>query len=748
MTIPTRDLPRVAWRRIVRELHTRLAPRSPQTIEVGTEIEQIAARLREREWPRFFGFFPEQARLILRFFPELWSLTLDEADRIMQHRFDILGSGPTDLGNPIDWHTDFVHGHTWPVEHHTRIELTREGGGFDVKVPWELSRFHHALRLGQAHLYTGENAYAQEIVDQITDWIEANPYEFGVNWAGPMDVAIRAVNWIWAYYMIIESDALTEDFLALWLTSIRQHGEYLLGHLEDGWPRTNHLIADLAGLAYLGILFPEFPESAKWRAAGLGRLWEEIERQVHPDGMVYEASTSYHRLVTEIALSVAALALVNGIVLPAVVRARLASMLDVIMAYSQPDGTAPIIGDADDGRFHPLTIHDNPTRMANDHRHLLGLGSVILERDAPGWAGYVDAARHGWALGAGWEWQDALWFFTQDAAARYTDMITAVTSRPEGVALREWVDVQPGIRVRARALSLKPISIHDVTASRGFEASGLYVLREGDFHMTVDAGDIGQDGAGGHAHNDTLGITLTAYGRPFLIDPGSYTYTADPKARNRFRRTDAHNVLQVNESEINHVPESPFRLGDDARVRVHHWIAQPSYDLFDASHDGYARGKPGVIHRRQIWFDKTAGLWLLHDELTPASADDKGAEVDAALWFHFVQLRIHIDRLHNTVHTDASPGANLTLLPLGEFPLAAELGASWIAPRYGVRQKAPVAKFTGRVRLPADLVLMLYPHFGQIDVTAARLAGRTALMNMKQAFSPSRQRRRGLAGRG
>ncbi len=744
-SIPAQEVARAAWRRILREVRARTAPRKPRPIKIGSSIQELAAQFPMRQSPRFFALLPEHAALISQFLPDAYWTTLEQAEQIKKHCFDLLGSGLIELGAEINWHRDFKSGHTWPLEHHSRLTLSSSRGGFDVKVPWELSRFHHGVRLGQAYLYTLDESFAQEIVNQIGHWIEANPYEFGVNWAGPMDVAIRVVNWIWSIYCVIESHALTPDFLAKWLVSLQQHGEYLHKHLEDGWPRTNHLIANLTGLAYLGILFPEFPEAAKWKEISLARLWEELERQIYPDGLSYEASTSYHRLVTEMFLSVAALCLVNGMELPEVVRARLGLMLDAIMHYTQPDGLAPQIGDAANDRLHILSVHTDPVRTAQDHRHLLALGSLVLERELDDWAGFVDPTERGWSLAAGPEWQDAFWFFTSDAAARYSDILTRITPRPD-VHPDDWVQVTPGMRVRARVLPRHPIPTNSFATSREFEASGLYVLRHGDgFHMTIDAGDVGQQGAGGHAHNDTLSLTLCAYGITFLIDPGSYLYTADPEMRNTFRGTAYHNTLQVGKEEINRLPDREmFRLSDDARVTLHRWVSQDGYDLFDASHDGYARLEVGVTHRRQVWFDKTAGLWILHDQVLPTTKrggeDGTGTEnpeIDLTVSFHFAPFPVRLDRTNNAIQCETGNGnGNLLILPLGDFPLRASLEDAWYSPRYGVRERAPVAKFVGRVKLPADLVLLLYPHHGTPDIQTARGAGRTALLNLRKTLSP------------
>lgn len=675
---PLREVPRLLWRRLRREVHARTAPRQPHPLRPHASAQALAARLHERAAPRFFGPLAAHAALIAEQFPEVRTLVIAQAEAARAHRFDLLGSGEVDLGPQINWHADFKSGHVWPLEHHTRLILTAPQGGFDVKVPWELSRFHHVLRLGQAYLLTGEEAYAQEVVDQVAHWIAANPCEFGVNWAGPMDVAIRAVNWLWAYHLIAGAAALTPDFLTLWLASLCQHGDYLLAHLEDGWPRTNHLIANLVGLLYLGLLLPEFPRAARWRRVGW-RLWGELLRQVLPDGVDDEASLPYHRLVAEMALHAAALCALNGLAVPQGARDRLAAMLEVIAACTQPDGTAPIIGDADDGRLLPLGAHADPDRAASDYRYLLALGSLVLDDAPPTWA----------AL-AGDQWQDALWCFGAEALARY------------------------GAAQHRRAPTL---------SSCAFPQGGLYVMRHADLHLTLRAGGVGQEGVGGHAHNDVFSLTL-AVGRPLLIDPGSYTYTANPQVRNTFRSTAYHNTLQVEGEEINRLSPDPFRLHADARVSVHRWISTPHFDFFDGSHDGYARLEAGVIHRRRVWFDKTAGLWIVHDGLIPVG---KAAQVEVALWFHFAPLRVRIEVAHNALRTADTKGTNLLILPLGDFPLRAALEMGQYAPRYGIGRIAPVAKFGGRVKLPAEWALLLYPFRKHLDLEAAREAGQAAL---------------------
>ena len=73
----------------------------------------------------------------------------ERADEICAHRFDLLGSGPTELGPEIDWHTDFKTGRRWPLRHSSLLPVAY-GDGSDIKVPWELSRCQHLPLLAAA----------------------------------------------------------------------------------------------------------------------------------------------------------------------------------------------------------------------------------------------------------------------------------------------------------------------------------------------------------------------------------------------------------------------------------------------------------------------------------------------------------------------------------------------------------------------------------------------------------------------
>ena len=336
-----------------------------------------------RNLPPFFFNSDDRDRIvetIKKEYPEAIEQTINDANEICNHIFDLLGSGKTELGKEIDWHLDFKSGFRWnPKTYYlwTGKHVTLDAPS-DVKVPWELSRCQHFVTLGKAYWYIGDEKYAEEFINQIESWIANNPIELGVNWACTMDVAIRAVNWIWGYYFFCDSQSLTKEFKIKFFKSLFLHGRHIINNLEFGQIRGNHYLSDIVGLVYLGILFQESKEGKKWLEKGLSALEEEMKFQVYPDGVDFEGSISYHRLVTELFFSTTLLCLKNGMDFPQWYKDRLEKMIEFVMYYTKPDGTTSQLGDNDDGRLHILANYGNWNKL--DHRYLLSAGAILFKR--------------------------------------------------------------------------------------------------------------------------------------------------------------------------------------------------------------------------------------------------------------------------------------------------------------------------------------------------------------------------------
>jgi len=488
--------------------------------------------------------------------------TVGEAEDILRAgRWPLLGLGALDFGADVDWLRDPLSGARWPLEYHADVRLAR-GDGSDVRVLWELNRLAHLSTLARAYAFTRDARFAAGCFRQLRSWRAQNPLGFGPNWACAMEVALRAVNLLAAFRLL--APALDPETLSFVLALLDEHAAHVRRNLEFSHVRTsNHYLTDVAGLFWVGVCLPELEDAGGWRAWAASELPREMERQVLEDGADWEASTGYHRYVSELFLCSFVLARENGIDFGERYRLRLRSMLEYSRAVLRPDGRAPLVGDADGGRFLPLS-----QRAADEHAYLLSVGAVVF--DEPRFKVTPEAP------------PELFWLSGTEGVRRHGAM-------PEAPA--------PG--------------------SQAFRHAGTYVLRAGDDYLLLNASGAGLGGRGSHAHNDALGVEVSAGGACFVRDPGTFVYTADLGERHRFRSTAYHSTVEVDGREQNSVGEQlPFVIGDEARPRLVRWEDDESHTLAAAEHSGYAGSPAGAVtHRRSVFFDKRARFWLIEDAL-------------------------------------------------------------------------------------------------------------------------------------
>ena len=276
----------------------------------------------------------ERIRSINQASPRHKEQTVAAATQILDHQFDILGSGLVSLGEQIDWQRDFKSGIRWrndvvypawnwrKVDDLAATEIFR--GHFysvddasDLKVPWDLSSFFHLPTLGEAFLQTGDQRYASELIDQLNDWHVNNPYPRGVNWTCAMVAGIRLANMMFALRLVEpESFPFAAEFGVL---SILRHLKFILDFLEvdqDG-RRNNHYVNNLVGLGIGAVEIANSELGSSLLDFAFEELKREILTQFSEDGTNYEGSIPYQRFATESIVVTAILLERNGRQMPA-----------------------------------------------------------------------------------------------------------------------------------------------------------------------------------------------------------------------------------------------------------------------------------------------------------------------------------------------------------------------------------------------------------------------------------------------
>jgi hypothetical protein len=605
--------------------------------------------------------------------PPLQSAALhlrEEADHVRAHKIDLLGSGLAELGPQIDWHTDFKSGYRWPADLYEDLEVTRLDDQSDAKVPWELSRCHHLLTLARAATLFEDERYALEFEAQLSAWLDANPPGIGINWVTPMEVAIRAVNLVWAVSTLGEWRPLEPQLYDRLITALRWHGRHISANLE-GTPylRSNHYLADILGLLVLGTTLVGEPQADRWFTFASCAFEREIRRQVYEDGVSFEGSLAYHGLVLEMFVVAASIAASAGRPFSEPFKERLRQMTEVSRTLRHPNGRIPLFGDQDSGRILPEGFGRPPT-----HDNLLWLASAVIGETRP-LQGRVDP--------------EVAWTFGADAWRRAAELPPA---RPVGAA--------------------------------AFPYGGLFILRSRRAHLAIRCGDVGQNGSGGHSHNDMLSFELSLDGVPLIVDSGTFAYTFDVAARNQFRSTRAHNTLVVDGQEVHPIDaHRVFELRRFARPRVGAVDLEGGTLHFTGSHDGYRRLREPVIHTRRF------SLMVATDEI---HVDDQlaGTGVHHAESFLHFAAGTSLRRTGDGTFEFEAQGVRAMLSFHGFDAGSVQVSDDWVSDRYGVRERAHVLIARRRGRTPLSFGYSVTPESAPRETRSAtaetsfsRLAG-------------------------
>ncbi len=423
----------------------------------------------------------------------------------------------------IDWHKDFRSGYVWEEsQFYLNVKVAPEPG-VEIKIPRELSRFQHIGLLASGSLFESSHEFLLEVID----WIVSNPYGYGVNWGCTMDVALRAINWIWGLRFFGQAIESYPEVISKLKISLHQHGCFIENNLEYYESSTgNHYLSNIAGLIYIASAFPEFPESDRWLLFGLQELVSEMNREVYDDGASHEGSTNYHRLVAELFLSSAALA--ERLPLTRRLRLKYVDSNQHTVRPALKNTTKTLLNLNDVRRIFPKEFYTSLSRMADFTESLIkpnGLVPQIGDNDSARAHKLIPDAKYN--------------LLNHDSLIAGIRKLLNQCSGLSELVNQEANLVSGGIDLEQ---IVNPAILTDNLLHKD---AGIAIMRRKGVFLIVTCGQNGQNGRGGHNHNDKLSFELNINGLDIVVDGGCPIYTANPKVRNQFRGTAAHSTLMA-----------------------------------------------------------------------------------------------------------------------------------------------------------------------------------------------------------
>ena len=468
------------------------------------------------------------------------------ADATTYGHITLLGKTWPKSNAPGFWHLDPGSGRSWPQgDYCFRIHHRGMPGLGDVKYVWELNRLQHLPCIAALGAVEGSPAAGAHCLAQIESWIDANPPFKGVNWISGIELALRAIS-ILTVLAFVEDGAIGPDLRAKIRACLSAHAYWLHRYPSKFSSANNHLIAEAAGLFAIGTLAPDLCYARRYAARGRALLIEEVERQIHDDGVGAEQTPTYTAFTLELYLLCIHLADRAGRPFPSEVTDRLALAGEHLRWITDAGANQPRIGDDDEG----AVFRSQPGRESHYTSSVLGCLSALLDRP--------------------------------DLAP------------PENTP-----------HLRNILLGAPAQAIPAPEGIRSFDTGGYTVVRRNiagrDALLVLDHGPLGHLSIAAHGHADALALWLHLDDQPVLVDAGTYLYHSGGEWRDHFRGTAAHNTLSIAGTDSSTI-SGPFNWSHKADA----WRTENGLPgqicRISAAHNGYKPGF-GTTHHREVTID-------------------------------------------------------------------------------------------------------------------------------------------------
>lgn len=203
---------------------------------------------------------------------------------------------------------------------------------------FNLHYFEYLFSLVNAYRNTDDRKYLNKSIEIISHWIEENPQEAGGEGWSSYTIDLRLTNWL-SYYAYVNEE-LESGFKEKILESINEQYTFLSRHLEKDI-LGNHYFEDLKTLVLCALFFDDTPVLD----VALREFRKECREEILPDGMHFELSPMYHKLILEGIIRVA-VALKDRNRADAEIERYLQPMLDVAWSFEEGLERVPLFNDS------------------------------------------------------------------------------------------------------------------------------------------------------------------------------------------------------------------------------------------------------------------------------------------------------------------------------------------------------------------------------------------------------------------
>ncbi|NND34723.1 MAG: alginate lyase family protein, partial [Saprospiraceae bacterium] len=228
--------------------------------------------------------------------------------------------------------------------------------------------------------------------------------------------------------------------------------------------------------------------------------------------------------------------------------------------------------------------------------------------------------------------------------------------------------------------------------------------------------DVGPWGSG-HQHNDKLHLSVSAYGRDFLVDAGRFAYTGETaeKFRPYARSTAGHNLVLI---------DGKGQAGGPTHATVpideRHWEISDKFDYATGAFTDFPETEGDVRHSRSVFYVR-GEFWIVVDRLTT----ERPRKIET-LWHWHPDCQVL--KVGRGIRSDYEKG-NLQVIPISaqNFEIEFIKGQEepeiqgWYSREYNIYEPNITSRFTTEIKQTSTLAWLLFPSEEKSPKASARI---------------------------
>lgn len=225
-----------------------------------------------------------------------------------------------------------------------QVELSKAWNNKELQHLWRYNLHYFEYLFKLAYEFSKEDKQDKNYLkykELVENWIENNPYAFGDGWH-PYTISLRITNWIATYQIFKEEISREKAFEKSFRKSIYQQYKYLQNNLEKD-VLGNHYFENIKALIVASVFFEDTKVKNKFKK----ELLKQLKEQILEDGMHFELSPMYHKIILEDLIKIAYW-LKNDEVYKKLIT-YIQKMIDVTYSLEKNFGKTPAFNDSADG---------------------------------------------------------------------------------------------------------------------------------------------------------------------------------------------------------------------------------------------------------------------------------------------------------------------------------------------------------------------------------------------------------------